>query len=128
MLCPYPGLHCPLLCRIHVVSGAFDLSGVATVALVVAGLDPLARLKEMPSNFAENFDTCELTSRVGTLDPHQVPSEDVNAHLVAQQGGLHCLLVVCGVGCEDVPLLWDFLLRWMQKSFPLTVSAQLLPT
>jgi hypothetical protein len=101
---------------------------VAAVALVVAGLDPLARLEEMPSNFAENVNICELTSRVGTLDPHQIPSEDVNAHLVAQQGGLHCVLVVCGVGRKDVPLLWDSLLWGMQKSFPLTVSAQLLPT
>jgi hypothetical protein len=109
-------------------SGAFDLAGVAAVALVVAGLDPLARLEEMPSNFAENVNICELTSRVGTLDPHQIPSEDVNAHLVAQQGGLHCVLVVCGVGRKDVPLLWDSLLWGMQKSFPLTVSAQLLPT
>ena len=82
MSCPHPGLHCPLLCRIHVVSGAFDLAGVAAVALVVAGLDPLTRLEEMPSNFAENFDICELTSRVGTLDPHQIPSEDVNSHLI----------------------------------------------
>jgi hypothetical protein len=126
--CPHPGLHCPLLCRIHVVSGAFDLAGVAAVALVVAGLDPLARLEEMPSNFAGNYDICELTSRIGTLDPHQIPSEDANAHLVAQQGGLHCVLVVCDVGLDNVPLLWDSLLWGVQKSFQLTVSAQLLPT
>ena len=43
---PYPPLHRPIFCRIHVVPGAFDFVGVDTVSLV--GIDPLAWLKKVP--------------------------------------------------------------------------------
>ena len=43
--------------------------GVATVAVALVGLDPLAWLKKMPLALAANVDIGELTSRVGTLDP-----------------------------------------------------------
>jgi hypothetical protein len=45
--CPHPPLHCPIFCRIRVVPRTFDFVGVAAVPLVV-GLDPLARLEEVP--------------------------------------------------------------------------------
>jgi len=48
MLHPHPPLHRLLLSRIHVISGAFDFVRVAAVAVAHVGLDPLARLKEMP--------------------------------------------------------------------------------
>ena len=43
---PYPPLHRPILRRIRVVPRTFDFVGVAAVPLV--GLDPLARLEEVP--------------------------------------------------------------------------------
>ena len=44
--CPCPPLHSPILRRIRVVARAFDFVRVAAVPLV--GLDPLARLEEVP--------------------------------------------------------------------------------
>jgi hypothetical protein len=84
---PQPPLHCLLLRRIHVISGAIHLLiCVAEVALV--GLDPITRLKEVRADFLKNFNIHILTGRVGTLDPRQAPCEYVGAQLVAQ-GGLH---------------------------------------
>ncbi len=104
MTCPYPPLHCPVFCRIHVVPGAFDFVGVTAVALV--SLDPLARLKEVPQNLVENFNVGILTSRVWPLISNQVPRKDVNTQLVAK-GGLPRIFV----GCKGIPLLHDSLLR-----------------
>ena len=100
---PHPPLHCPILCRIRTVAGAFDFVRVSVVPLV--GLDPLARLEEVPQNFVENFNVSILTGRVRPLDPHQVPCEDVHSQLVAQ-GRLPRVLV----GTEGVPLLRGSLL------------------
>ena len=45
--CSHTSLHSPIPRRIHVVSPTFDfVGGVAAVSLV--GLDPLARLEEVP--------------------------------------------------------------------------------
>ncbi len=77
---------------------------MAAVALV--GLDPLARLEEVPQNLVENFNVGLLTSRVWPLNPNQVPREDVDAQLVAK-GGLPCVFV----GRKGVPLLRNSLLR-----------------
>ena len=63
---------------------------MAAVALV--SLDPLALFKELREDFVEKFIFIILTGRVGFLDPHQVPCEDVDAQL-AEQGGLVLLLV-----------------------------------
>ncbi len=101
---PYPPLHCPIFRRIHIVPGAFDFVGVAVVALV--GIDPLARLKEVPQNLVENFNVGILTSRVWSLNPNQVPREDVDAQLVVK-GGFPRVFV----GCKGIPLLRDSLLR-----------------
>ena len=101
---PYPPLHCPIFCRIHVVPGAFDFVGVAGVALV--GLDPLAWLKEVTQNLVKDFNVSILVCRLGTLDPHQVPCKDVYPQLVPQ-GGLPCVFV----GCKSVPLLCGSLLQ-----------------
>ena len=102
---PCPTLHPPILRRIYVVPRALDLVRVTTVALI--GLDPLAWLKEVPQNLAENFYVSELTSKVGTLNPHQVPHQDhVDAQLEAE-GGLPCILV----GRKGVSLLYKSLLR-----------------
>ena len=101
---PYPPLHCPIFRRIHIVPGASDFVRVAVVALV--GLDPLARLEEVPQNPVKIFNVGKLTSRVGTLDPQQVHCEDVDAQLVAK-GGLPRVFV----GRKGVPLLCDSHLR-----------------
>ncbi len=100
---PHPPLHSPILHRICVVPRTFDFARVAAVALV--GLYPLARLEEIMQNLLENFNVGILTSRVGTLDPHQVPRQDVDAQLIAQ-GGLPRILV----GTKGIPLLCDSLL------------------
>ncbi len=100
---PHPPLHSPILCRIRVVPRTFDFVGVATVALV--SLYPLARLEEITQNLPENFNVIILKGRVGTLDPHQIPCQDVDAQLIAQ-GGLPCILV----GTKGIPLLCNSLL------------------
>jgi hypothetical protein len=62
------------------------------------------------------------TGRVRTLDPHQVPGEDVNTQLVAQGG-----LPRVHVGRKGIPLFstpfWG-----MRKSVPPSVIVQSLPT
>ena len=57
---------------------------MAAVAFV--SLNPLTRLKlkEVCADFAEHFNLGILTSRVETLDPHQITCKDVDAQLVAQ--------------------------------------------
>jgi hypothetical protein len=107
---PYPPLHCPIFCRIHVVPGAFDFVGVAAVALV--SIDPLARLEEVPQNLVENFNVGILTSRVWPLNPNQVPREDADTQLVAK-GGLPRVFV----GPKGVPLLHNSLLRDSEVGF-----------
>ncbi len=103
VMCPHPPLHSPILRWIHVVPRTFDFVGVAAVALV--GLYPLTRLEEITQNLVENINVGILTGRVGTLDPHQDPRQDVDAQLVAQ-GGLPRILV----GTKGIPLLRDSLL------------------
>jgi hypothetical protein len=104
VMCPHPFLHRPNLRRICVVPGALYFVGVAAVALV--GLYLLAQLKEVTQNFVKNFNVGILTGRVWTLDPYQVPREDVHTQLVVQ-GRLPRIFV----GREGVPLLHDSLLR-----------------
>ena len=104
MMCLHLPLHWPIFCWMCAISRAFDFVRVPAAPLV--SLNLLARLKEVPQNLVENFNVGELTGRVGTLDPHQVPCEDVDAQLVAE-GGLPCVLV----GFKGVPLLRDSLLR-----------------
>ena len=53
--CPHPGLHHSILCRIHIVSRAFDFVRVAAVSLFARrpsafGLGPLARLTAQGSD------------------------------------------------------------------------------
>ena len=103
MLRPHPPLHCPLLRRICVISGAFHLIRVAPAALV--GLNWLARIKEAHEDFVENLNVGKHTGRVRTLDPHQVPCEDVNTQLVAQGG-----LPRVHVGRKGIPLFCNSLL------------------
>jgi hypothetical protein len=98
MMRPHPPLHSPIICRICIVPRTFDFVGVAAVALI--GLYPLARLKEITQNLVENFNVSILTGKVGTLDPHQVPCQDVDAQLVVQGGHPHVL-----VGTKGIPLL-----------------------
>ncbi len=107
---PHPPLHRPILRRIRIVPGALYFVGVAAVALV--SLYPLARLEEVTQNFVKNFNVSMITGRVWTLDPCQVPREDVHTQLVAQ-GGLPRVLV----GCKGVPLLHDSLLRDAEVHF-----------
>jgi hypothetical protein len=66
------------------------------VALI--GLNPLARLKEVP----QNFNVRVLTGRVGSLDPHQVPSQNINAQLIALSRHHRTF-----VGWEGILLLCD---------------------
>ena len=73
---------------------------MAAVALI--GLDKLAWFKEVCEDFDENFNFSILTGRAGTLDPHQVPCQNINARLVAQ-GGLPRVLV----RHEDVALFCE---------------------
>ena len=75
-------------------------------------------------NTVESFESGELISRVGTLNPHQVPCHNINAQLVAQ-GGLPQLLLV---GRDGFPLLPNSPFCGIKKSFPLTVAGQSLPT
>ncbi len=74
--------------------------------MALVGLDPLARLNEVTQNLVKDFNVSILTCRVWTLDPNQVPREDVDAQLVAK-GGLPRVFV----GHKGVPLLRDSLLR-----------------
>jgi hypothetical protein len=101
---PHPPLHSPILCRICVIPRTFDFVRVAAVPLVV--LDPLARLEEITQNLVENFNVGILTGRIRTLDPYQVPRENVDPQLLAQ-GGIPRVLV----GCKGVPLCRNSLLR-----------------
>jgi hypothetical protein len=61
----------------------------------------------MTQNFVKKIDIRVLTRGVGTLDPHQVSSQDTHIRLVAK-GGFPCVLVVrkCVPFCH-LPLLGD---------------------
>ena len=104
--CPYPPLHCPIFRRIHVVPGAFYFVGVAVVG-------PSSALTRSPSSrklrktLLKKFNVSILTRRVGTLDPHQVPREDVDAQLVAKSGLPRVLVGRKGVPLLCKSLLWD---------------------
>jgi hypothetical protein len=87
----HPGLHDSILCRIHIVSRAFDFVRVAAVALFARrpsafGLRPSAsarslgsQLKEVTKNLVEYENVGTLNGIVGALDSHQVPCQDVHA-------------------------------------------------
>ena len=106
MMRPHPLLHYLILCRICVVPGALYFVKVAAVALIL-GLYPLAQLEEVMQNFVKIFNVGILTSRVlWTLDPYQVPCEDVHTQLIVQGKLTHIL-----VGRKGAPLLCDSLLQ-----------------
>ena len=116
--CPHPPLHRPILRQIRVVPRTFDFVQVAVVPLV--GLDPLARLEEVPKNLVKKFNFGIFTCRVWTLYPHKAPHEDVHPQLVVQ-GRLPRILVDAKVFLFVVAPFWG-----MRKSMPLTVIMQLL--
>ena len=100
----HPPPHPPIRHSIGVIPGALNLVGVAAVALV--DLNPLARLMEVPQNLGKDFNICELTCRVRSVNLDKIPNKDVDDQLVAE-GGLPRILV----GCNGVPLLCNSLLQ-----------------
>ena len=92
--CPHPGLHHSILCRIHIVSRAFDFVRVAAVALFARRPSASARslgsqLKEVTKNLVEYENVGILNGMVGALDSHQVPCQDVHAQPPAAMES-HC--------------------------------------
>ncbi len=63
-----------------------------TSDVAVFGLIVLARLKEVRKDLVENLDVSELFGWIGTLDPHQVPTQNTHSYLVPE-GRLECILV-----------------------------------
>ena len=96
-------LHCLVLRWIRGVRGTLNFVGVSLVSLV--RLDPLAGVEEIGENLAKYAYIGILTSRIGALDPHQVPPQNAHPQLIPEGGLAHKL-----VGCEGIPLHRDPLL------------------
>ncbi len=99
------GLHPLVLDGVARVVWALDLVGGADVAVV--SLNALTSLKELPKDLVEDLEVTELPGWIGTLDPHQVPTQNTYPDLVSE-GRLARVLVggkpVAG-GC--LPCLGD---------------------
>jgi hypothetical protein len=70
-------LHRKVLCQVCIVLRALDLVGVPAVAIV--GLGSFVGLEKMAKDLVKTLDVGVRTGRVRTLDPHQVPRQNVNA-------------------------------------------------
>ncbi len=99
------GLHPLVLDRVAWVVRALDLVGGANVAIV--GLNALARLKEVPKDLVEDLDVGELSGWIGTLDPHQVPTQNTYPGLVPEGGLARILVGGKPVACGCLPCLRD---------------------
>ncbi len=66
------GLHPLVLDGVARVVRALDL--VCSADLAIVGLNSLAQLEEVTKDLVENLDVSKLSGRIGTLDPHQVPT------------------------------------------------------
>jgi hypothetical protein len=76
------GTASPHLNRVAWVVLALDLVVGANIAIV--GLDMLACLVEVPKELVEDLDVGELSGWIGTLDQHQVPTQNANPNLVPE--------------------------------------------
>ncbi len=84
------GLYPLVLDGVARVVWALDLVRGANIAIV--GLDAFASLEKLPKDLVEDLDVSEPRGWIGTLDPHQVPTQNTYPDLVSE-GGLACLLV-----------------------------------
>ncbi len=80
----FPPLHNQLLPRLATFFWKLEFVHAADVPVI--GLKALAQLKEVGEDFVEHFNVRILTSKVRTLDLHQVPCQDVHAQLFPQGG------------------------------------------
>jgi hypothetical protein len=79
----YPPLHCQILQQIGGICQTFTLSGCPAYPLLSA---------KVAQHLIKDFNVGVLTSRVGALNPHQVPPQNTHPQLVAE-GRLPCKLV-----------------------------------
>ncbi len=99
------GLHPLVLDGVAQVVWALNLVGGANV--VVVGLDTLARLEELPKDIVEDLDVGELPGWIGTLDPHQVPTQNTYPNLIPEGGLARALVGSKPVAGGCLPCLRD---------------------
>ncbi len=76
---PRQTLHAYVLSRVAAIVGTLDLVRVPHVAFV--GIDTLARLEIVRENTVKKHDVGPRTGGVRSLDPNQIPREDVHLKL-----------------------------------------------
>ena len=83
MSCTHKALHSPVFFGVRCTLGALDVvRSLANVSVI--SLDALKRIEKMAQAVAKDSDVRILTRWIGSLNPHQIPLNNVNPKLVSK--------------------------------------------